>query len=67
MGQPVGGATEGKTAGCPQGYEGQGPFEVGRVPTLCDPPRTPPFYCTSHMDTSENYPWEHCGSRSPAV
>lgn len=35
----------GKTAGCPQGYEGQGLFEVGRVATLWlhDPPRTPPY------------------------
>lgn len=43
--RPAGwGCHRGKTAGCPQGYEGQGPFEVGRVATLWlrDPPSQNP-------------------------
>lgn len=29
--------------------------------------RTPPNFHISHMDTSKNYPWEHCGSQTQAL
>lgn len=48
-----------RTAGCPQGHEWQWPFEVVRVAArwLCNPLRTPPFFHTSHMDTSDKPPF----------
>ncbi|KAK5884714.1 hypothetical protein CesoFtcFv8_018507 [Champsocephalus esox] len=68
MGQLFGGAIEGKQQGALRDMKDRDPLKwvglhlCGRV-TLPEPHPS----SASHMDTSENDPWELCGSRSQAV
>ena len=62
VGQPVRGAAEGEQQGALRDTKDRDPLKW-----LCDPPRTPPCFHTSHMDTSENHPWELSGSQTQVV